>query len=56
MSAFQQPAHRPVHTFRAAFDSECETCDGAIFEGDEIGYLLDETKPSCIDCILEETE
>lgn len=31
-----------ARTFTAAYDGECAECYGAIFEGDEIGYVDDE--------------
>ena len=33
------------------FDGDCETCFGPIYEGDEIGYLPDDDKPSCDECV-----
>ncbi len=51
MPKFEQPARRPVKTFTAAFDGECDTCHDDIFEGDEIGYLPGDGKPSCFNCV-----
>lgn len=48
---FHQPARRPVQTFAAAFDGDCETCFGPIYEGDQIGYLPGDNKPSCNECV-----
>lgn len=56
MSKFHQPARRPVTTFTAAFDGECETCCEPIYEGDEVGYLPSDDKPSCFDCVAEHDE
>lgn len=53
---FHQPARRPVRTFAAAFDGECETCFRSIYEGDQIGYLPDDDKPSCETCVEEHNE
>lgn len=40
-----------VSRFRANWDSECITCDGAIFEGDDIGYIGKNAEGvSCDDC------
>lgn len=53
---FHQPARRPVKTFTAAFDGECETCFEDIFEGDQIGYLPGDDKPSCDECVDDHNE
>ena len=42
--------------FTAAFDGECDTCHDDIFEGDEIGYLPGDSKPSCFDCVAGHNE
>ena len=40
-----------VSRFRANWDGDCVTCDGAIFEGDEIGYIGKNAEGvSCTDC------
>lgn len=56
MPKFNQPARRPVKTFTAAFDGECETCFEDIFEGDQIGYLPGDDRPSCDECVDEYNE
>ena len=48
---FHQPARQPVQTFAASFDGDCETCFVGIYEGDQIGYLPGDDKPSCDDCV-----
>jgi formylmethanofuran dehydrogenase subunit E len=53
---FHQPARRPVQTFTAAFDSDCDTCFELIYEGDEIGYLPGNDRPSCEDCVEKHNE
>ena len=53
---FHQPARLPVQTFAAAFDGDCETCFGPIYEGDQIGYLPGDDKPSCDDCVAGHNE
>ena len=51
---FQQPVRAArVNTFIAAFDSECDTCGGDIYEGEDAGYLPGDSKPSCDECVLE---
>ena len=40
-----------ARTFSARFDSECNGCYGAIFEGDEVGYLDGEVV--CETCLTE---
>jgi hypothetical protein len=53
---FHQPARRPVKTFAAAFDGDCDTCFGEICEGDQIGYLPDDDRPSCEECVEKYNE
>lgn len=50
---FGQPEQR-VNRFVAAFDSDCFTCGGDIYEDDEAGYLPGDGGASCIDCIGED--
>lgn len=40
-----------AHTFSARFDSECNGCYSAIFEGDEVGWLDGEVV--CETCVTE---
>lgn len=51
--SFQQPGQPEVRTFPAAFDSECPNCPEWISEGEEIGYLPGDDKPSCPECVGE---
>lgn len=56
--AVRQPGEYrpPVSWFTAQFDSECDTCGGDIYEGDEAGYLPGANRASCQDCIEEHEE
>ena len=40
-----------ARTFSARFDSECNGCYGAIWEGDEVGWLNGEVV--CETCLIE---
>lgn len=53
---FHQPARRPATTFTAAFDGDCETCWEPVYEGEQIGYLPGEQKPSCNECVEKYNE
>ncbi|MGW6790009.1 hypothetical protein [Streptomyces chartreusis] len=44
------PPRPVVRRFTAAYESECETCGGDIFEGDEAGYIGEDTRASCDEC------
>jgi hypothetical protein len=40
-----------VRTFIAAYESDCANCGHRIFEGEEAGYIGDDTEASCARCL-----
>ncbi len=58
VSNFSQPgsSRQPVQAFQARFDGDCPTCFEAIYEGDMIGYLPGDDKPSCEECVDNHNE
>lgn len=53
---FHQPARRPVTTFTARFDGECWNCGEEVYEGEDMGYLPGDQKPSCNECVEKYNE
>lgn len=53
MPRFGQPGKKRVNWFTASYDSECATCFGDIYEGDQAAYLPDDDKASCEECVDE---
>lgn len=47
---FGQPEQR-VRYFVAAFNSDCFSCGGDIYEGDEVGYIPSDGGASCPECL-----
>lgn len=53
MPRFGQPGKKRVNWFTASYDSDCPTCFGPIYEGDQAAYLPDDDKASCEECVDE---